>query len=1434
MRDPRSGGVIVCCNLTHVRSAAFLRTTFGAAQAGRVPILDVTSARTRADSQAFTHDSFVMHTGVPRYCRMLVDFACLIQWHLERRGAVIVHCKNGRSRSPTVILAHFILEGMPRAFAQDWLTQAFRAQRPTIARASVTFPNFNKFDNVLQALEEAFFVQAPWISQRVAENFHLNGGGGNGGGNGGGGGAGGSCIVDAVSLSSSKLSSSSSSSSASSSSPRRSSRTGANKIELELPEDRSAFSSRHVVKGSRASKNQRNIASHNIVGEHSPDIHTVGRRVKVFDKTSAAWAEGTIKVCAKGAVTDSTSLWVVSLMRDADHDYDRCVTELGSNIIALFRPGAHVLINYEMQGKDFAGFITEWDGGDRFSFRFDIDQSTIELTSAEVKTLRIASAMGGDDAAARRNLPESLKALVAAYAEEERMIVVKKMTSPAVPKKRAAAKNGTKEKGGEKCKRKRQKETKKEKAASTTAKKTKKTERAVGATTPDLPDGWSTIICEAPAGAYTRYLGPGGMRAQSILDAWRQHRVLWATAREVAKTMKGHTQEKSKKDEGKKNAAPIAAKKQIMEKNAAPTAAMKIKKATVRAAGATTRDLPDGWSTVTHEAPSGAYTRYLGPGGMKARSTLDAWRQHEVLQAATKEVTETINAEGKEKRKKKEGKKKAAPIAATKRKMKKYAAPTAAKKMKKATVHAAGATTRDLPDGWSAVIREAPAGAYTRYLGPEGMKSQSILDAWRQHGVLQTNTAKEVAERLVKTCSKCKVSKTVSEFYACANTADGLQGWCKSCKRKERVLAEKSETKVKTAKVKTATQKKAKKKSAEAKPKPKQLKNLVRQKKEKKTKTTTASARGDDYDNEEGGGGEEEEEEDANDEEELVALLDPPRNVLIRDGADPSFCLACTGRFNAEAGEYEIELRDRTMLRVKNENVWPLDQTLSLTCTRASGDIGRRIALFYPPDGQWYVGKVKAWASSTDSGARTSVWGFGVHTIRMTVNGEEEDIILEDEKFVWMDHAFRHRRGTTRYLAEPARRSKRTISASLSLSSLATATAKKNRADSKEGHWTAKPQHLERGNANKRSKFNVSSHSGVAHSQCRSSVSSMISSNEHVAMAAAAVQPPSPPSKESVLAHVQDAPMTSAADVPKSRLVSRNNSTATPKSSAENAPNQTFNEKKRTRETSGQIQPPPGNILRPIKKRWLPPKKSAKRAAQPNRPPGLPPATDSPHNQGAEIRIPTAVPTAALPPHHRLARSASSEHLQPPPAGIPTARPPRPADRPKHTKYKTIMCKNVTKWGLCAFGDVCAFAHSQSELRLQKHVLRRDEYKKGKNGSWPTRLPPPPPRPPPLPPPPQETTRPGERTAGHHHDWINMLRRPAVPPPWTKQEDEHIVAQVRAGGTQNWARVGEPVGRTAAQCAQRWNKVLNPIKSGMKHGMKHEARLESRFSPDVD
>lgn len=61
---------------------------------------------------------------------------------------------------------------------------------------------------------------------------------------------------------------------------------------------------------------------------------------------------------------------------------------------------------------------------------------------------------------------------------------------------------------------------------------------------------------------------------------------------------------------------------------------------------------------------------------------------------------------------------------------------------------------------------------------------------------------------------------------------------------------------------------------------------------------------------------------------------------------------------------------------------------------------------------------------------------------------------------------------------------------------------------------------------------------------------------------------------------------------------------------------------------------------------------------------------------------------------------------------------------------------------------------------------------------------------------------------------------------WTSEEDAHILAYVKTHGPSNWKKMGVSIGRTGAQCSQRWRKVLNPeVKRFVKWTPEEDARL---------
>jgi hypothetical protein len=86
----------------------------------------------------------------------LVDFATHLYLlvNYSKREHVIIHCLNSRSRSPSVLLAYFVLfRGIQLEKAKKWLHMAFQSQRPIITRVSSDVPKFFKFEDVIRSLK---------------------------------------------------------------------------------------------------------------------------------------------------------------------------------------------------------------------------------------------------------------------------------------------------------------------------------------------------------------------------------------------------------------------------------------------------------------------------------------------------------------------------------------------------------------------------------------------------------------------------------------------------------------------------------------------------------------------------------------------------------------------------------------------------------------------------------------------------------------------------------------------------------------------------------------------------------------------------------------------------------------------------------------------------------------------------------------------------------------------------------------------------------------------------------------------------------------------------------------------------------------------------------------------------------------------------------
>lgn len=87
---------------------------------------------------------------------------------------IILHCRNGRSRSPAVVMAFFVLfRGMTQQDVDRWFQIVFPSQRPETAKCSAPgiFPNTAKFANAIEFLSEHRNSESTRAS--VIENIEL-------------------------------------------------------------------------------------------------------------------------------------------------------------------------------------------------------------------------------------------------------------------------------------------------------------------------------------------------------------------------------------------------------------------------------------------------------------------------------------------------------------------------------------------------------------------------------------------------------------------------------------------------------------------------------------------------------------------------------------------------------------------------------------------------------------------------------------------------------------------------------------------------------------------------------------------------------------------------------------------------------------------------------------------------------------------------------------------------------------------------------------------------------------------------------------------------------------------------------------------------------------------------------------------------------------
>jgi hypothetical protein len=94
-----------------------------------------------------------------RQAKCFIQLACVIAEKLKNGKNVVVYCKNGRSRSPSVLASFFLIfRGMPLSSIFKWFRMAYKTQRPLTNQVSASFPNFDRFGGVLRLLEKAMLT----------------------------------------------------------------------------------------------------------------------------------------------------------------------------------------------------------------------------------------------------------------------------------------------------------------------------------------------------------------------------------------------------------------------------------------------------------------------------------------------------------------------------------------------------------------------------------------------------------------------------------------------------------------------------------------------------------------------------------------------------------------------------------------------------------------------------------------------------------------------------------------------------------------------------------------------------------------------------------------------------------------------------------------------------------------------------------------------------------------------------------------------------------------------------------------------------------------------------------------------------------------------------------------------------------------------------
>eukprot|EP00985_Skeletonema_marinoi_P019356 scaffold11069_cov93-Skeletonema_marinoi.AAC.2 len=120
-------------------------------------VIDVSKAYINVgkNANALDSDEVPLQKDVSQYAETFVQYASAIAAALEKGKNVVCYCNHGRSRSPSVVAAFYVIyRGLSLNEIKLWFKEAFQKQRPETAKLSVNFPNLGRFEQILVLLQK--------------------------------------------------------------------------------------------------------------------------------------------------------------------------------------------------------------------------------------------------------------------------------------------------------------------------------------------------------------------------------------------------------------------------------------------------------------------------------------------------------------------------------------------------------------------------------------------------------------------------------------------------------------------------------------------------------------------------------------------------------------------------------------------------------------------------------------------------------------------------------------------------------------------------------------------------------------------------------------------------------------------------------------------------------------------------------------------------------------------------------------------------------------------------------------------------------------------------------------------------------------------------------------------------------------------------------